>query len=106
MNRCSSPPGSARDRGADDTTGQFSYQHVFSPEIIADVRGMASDLTATLWSNPFSTPIYAAQDRGMREEYIKATTSIHHGRQEWKAGIGAERRSEQNRVAEMRGTRS
>src|SRR5262249_20550170 len=77
--------GQRQDRGADDSTGQISYQHIFSPSLIADVRGMARDISATLWSNSLATPIFAAQDRGLRESYIKASVSAHRGRQEWKA---------------------
>jgi len=82
--------GQRQDRGTEETSGQFFYQHVFSPEIVSDLRGMVRDLTATLWSNPWATPIYASQNRGLREEYVKATTSVHHGRQEWKAGVEAD----------------
>jgi outer membrane cobalamin receptor len=82
--------GQRQDRGADETTGQISYQHVFSPTVIGDVRGMVRDISATLWSNAAATPIYAAQDRGLRESYVKATVSAHQGRQEWKAGVEAD----------------
>jgi len=82
--------GQRQDRGADETTGQVSYQHVFSPTVIGDLRGMVRDISATLWSNPASTPIFAAQDRGLRESYVKGTVSAHRGRQEWKAGVEAD----------------
>ena len=79
--------GQRQDRTSRETAGQLSYQHIFSPEVVGDFRAMARDISAELWSNPFATPIYAAQDRGMREAYVKGTVSVHHGRQEWKAGM-------------------
>jgi outer membrane cobalamin receptor len=82
--------GQRQDRGSDETSGQFSYQHVFSPNLVGDLRGMVRDLSATLWSNPFATPIFATQDRGLREEYLKATASAHRGKQEWKVGVEAD----------------
>lgn len=82
--------GQRQDRGAGETTGQISYQHVFSPSVIGDLRGMVRDISSTLWSNAFATPIFAAQDRGLRESYVKASVSAHHGRQEWKAGVEAD----------------
>src|SRR5262249_40004488 len=79
-----------QDRGSDEFTGQISYQHVFSPSVIGDLRAMGRDVSATLWSNPFATPITAAQDRGLRESYVKGSVSAHAGRHEWKAGVEAE----------------
>jgi outer membrane receptor for Fe3+-dicitrate len=48
------------------------------------------DLAAGLWSNALSTPIIAAQDRGLREAYVKASVAGHFGRHEWKAGADGE----------------
>ena len=50
---------------------------------------MVRDLTSTLWSNDLATPIYAAQNRGLRETYLKSTVSAHYGRHEIKAGMGS-----------------
>src|SRR5581483_3568398 len=61
--------GQRQDRTSEETAGQFSYQHIFSPNLVGDVRGMVRDLSAALWSNPLATPIMAAQDRGLRETY-------------------------------------
>jgi len=79
--------GQRQDRDSYETLGQFSYQHVFSPKWLADVRVMSRDLAASLWSNALSTPMIAAQNRGFREAYAKATISAHLGRQELKAGV-------------------
>ena len=78
--------GQRQDRDSGETAAQFSYQHLFSAPALADVRGMARDLSARLWSNETSTPIAAAQDRGFRELYVKAAVSGHAGAHEWKAG--------------------
>ena len=81
--------GQRQDRTIQETVGQLSYQHIFSPHVLADVRGMVRDLSAGLSSNPFATPILAQQDRGFREVYLKGTISAHVGAHEWKAGIDA-----------------
>src|SRR5258708_6929638 len=82
--------GQRQDRGSNETAGQFSYQHVFSPSVVGDLRGMVRDLSADLWSNSLATPIIVSQDRGLRESYLKGTTSAHLGRHEWKAGVEAD----------------
>ena len=79
--------GQRQDRTGEETAGQFSYQHVFSPHVVADARGMVRDISAGLWSNALSTPIVASQDRGLRESYVKGTVSVHAGLHEWKAGV-------------------
>jgi carboxypeptidase family protein/TonB-dependent receptor-like protein len=82
--------GQRQDRGSNETAGQFSYQHIFSPKVITDVRGMVRDLSASLWSNTLATPIVAAQNRSLREAYLKTTVAGHFGRHEWKAGADAD----------------
>ena len=91
--------GQRQDRDSYETAGQFSYQHVFSPTVIGDVRGLARDLSASLWSNDQAIPIAAAQDRGFRETYLKGTVSAHIGLQEWKAGVEADFGSIRERFA-------
>lgn len=59
--------GQRQDRQGAETAGQAQYQHVFSPRSLGVARGMIRDTTAQLWSNPLSTPVIAAQDRGFRE---------------------------------------
>ncbi|HEY2014755.1 MAG TPA: carboxypeptidase-like regulatory domain-containing protein, partial [Bryobacteraceae bacterium] len=82
--------GQRQDRDSYETVGQFSYQHIFSPKWLAEVRGMSRDLSASLWSNPSATPIIATQNRGFREGYAKAAVSAHLGHQELKAGVEAD----------------
>lgn len=78
--------GQRQDRGAFETMGIFSWQHVFSTNLLADLRAMARDSSQRLNSNEFSTPIIAGQQRGFREGYLKAGISAHLGIHEFKAG--------------------
>ena len=82
--------GQREDRANLETMGILSYQHIFSPNVLGDLRLMVRDDSDSLSSNPLSTPIIAFQDRGFREEYFKGSVSAHHGRQEWKAGVEAD----------------
>jgi outer membrane cobalamin receptor len=70
-----------------ETIGTASYQHIFSPNVIADLRGMVRDTSNDLFSNPLSTPVIAFQHNYFREGYFKGAVSIHRGRHEIKAGI-------------------
>jgi outer membrane cobalamin receptor len=70
-----------------ETMGTGSYQHIFSPNVIADLRGMVRDNSNDLYSNLLSTPVIAFQHNYFREGYFKGSVSIHHGRHEIKAGI-------------------
>jgi outer membrane cobalamin receptor len=70
-----------------ETMGTASYQHIFSSNIVADLRGMVRDNSNNLFSNPLSTPVIAFQHNYFREGYFKGSVSIHHGRHEWKAGV-------------------
>jgi hypothetical protein len=67
--------------------GIVSYQHVFSSNALGAVRGMVRDNSSDLTSNDASTPIMAFLHNNFREGYFNGTISVHHGRQEWKAGI-------------------
>ena len=78
--------GQRQERRSRETVAQASYQHVFAIPLVADVRGMARDLSATLSSNAVSTPIVAAQDRGISDAYVKGTIAAHRGVHELKAG--------------------
>ncbi len=69
-----------------ETMGTASYQHIFSPNVVGDLRGMVRDNSSDLFSNALSTPVVAFQDNDFREGYFKGTVSIHRGRHEWKAG--------------------
>jgi hypothetical protein len=82
--------GQRQDRGIFETIGAASYRHVFSSNIVGDLRGMVRADEQTLSSNPFSTPIAAFQDRTLNEGYFRGSLSIHQGRNEWKAGFEAD----------------
>jgi outer membrane cobalamin receptor len=73
-----------------ETLGILSYQHIFSDRLLADLRFMIRSNPDDLSSNPQSTPIVALQNRGFREQYLKATASYHRSRHEWKAGFEAD----------------
>jgi TonB-dependent receptor-like protein len=70
-----------------ETMGSASYQHIFSSNVLLDVRGMARDNSNDFYSNPYSWPIIVFQHNYFREIYFKTSISIHHGHHEWKAGI-------------------
>ena len=70
-----------------ETMGIVSYQHIFSPDVIGDFRGMVRDNANNLYSNPLSTPVIAFQHNYFREGYFKGTVAIHKRRHEIKVGI-------------------
>ncbi|MDQ2900234.1 MAG: TonB-dependent receptor [Acidobacteriota bacterium] len=82
--------GQRQDRGASETMGQVSWQHIFSPSLLLNVRGMMRDLSADLYSNSLATPIVPDQGRGFRDGYANAGLSGHsaigYGTHEWKIG--------------------
>jgi hypothetical protein len=79
--------GQRQDRDNFESAAQFSYEHIFSPNVLGDFRAMVRDITAGFWSNDLSTPMIASQDRGYHEEYVKGTVSVHSGIHEFKTGI-------------------
>ncbi len=78
--------GQREDRTTQETAGQFSWQHVFSPSVLGTARGMVRDVSADLWSNPLSTPIAPSQSRGFREGYAAVSAAGSYRHNEWKAG--------------------
>src|SRR6202050_5101221 len=70
-----------------ETMGSVSYQHIFSPDAIGVLRGMPRDNSNYFYSNEPSCPLIATQHNDFKEIYFNGSVSIHHGRQEWKAGI-------------------
>ncbi len=70
-----------------ETSGQVSFQHLISPDLLLSISGNVRDATAELFSNPLSTPVIVSQDRGYREGYARADLAGHHGRQDWKIGV-------------------
>lgn len=70
-----------------ETMGIASYQHIFSSNVLLDVRGMVRDNSNDFYSNPYSWPIIVFQHNDFREGYFNTSISIHHGHHEWKAGL-------------------
>jgi hypothetical protein len=70
-----------------ETMGSASYQHIFSSNLLADLRGMVRSDSNDLNSNPFSWPLIAFQHNSLGEGYFKGAVSFHQGHQEWKAGV-------------------
>jgi hypothetical protein len=70
-----------------ETLGTVRYQHILSPDSLITLAGMVRDNANDLYSNENSTPIIATQHNDFREGYFKAAYSLHHGNQEFKAGI-------------------
>ena len=70
-----------------ETMGIISYQHVFSSNALGTLRGMVRDGSSDLSSNPESTPVIAFLHNDFKDGYFNGSISIHHGRQEFKAGV-------------------
>ena len=70
-----------------ETLGTIRYQHILSQDSLVTLAGMVRNNANDLYSNQNSTPIIATQHNDFREGYFKAAYSLHHGIQEFKAGI-------------------
>ena len=81
------PGGQLQTGGNFETLGSASYQHLFSADTIGWLRVMARDNSNDFYSNPASWPVIATQQNDFKEFYFSGSGSIHHGRQEWKAGV-------------------
>jgi len=70
-----------------ETMGIVSFQHAFSPEVVADLGGMVRNNANDFNSNTNSTPIEVFQHNWFREGYFKGTVTVKHGRHEFKFGV-------------------
>ena len=70
-----------------ESSGQLYFEHTISPDLLLSFSGGVRDASATLASNPLSTPVIVSQDRGYREGYARGDIAGHHGRHNWKAGV-------------------
>jgi hypothetical protein len=70
-----------------ETMGIVSYQHVFSSDVLANLGGMVRENADDLNSNASAWPIRAFLHNNFSEGYFKGAVSVHHGNQEWKAGV-------------------
>jgi hypothetical protein len=75
-----------QDRSNREVSGQASYQHTFSANVLGTVQGRVRDDEAALTSNPSSWPIQPFQARGFREGYVSATVAADFRNHEIKAG--------------------
>jgi len=83
----SGPPCQRQDGDNFETMGIVTYQHAFSPDVLASFHGMVRDNANDFYANPDSTPVQVFQHNWFREGYFKGTITVHHGHQEWKAGV-------------------
>jgi hypothetical protein len=67
--------------------GIVTYAHTFSPDVVADFRGMVRDNANDFNSNADSTPVEVFQHNWFREGYFNGDVTIDHGRNEIKAGV-------------------
>jgi outer membrane receptor for Fe3+-dicitrate len=70
-----------------ETMGSIAYQHTFSADSIGVLRGMSRDTSTDFYSNDASWPVIATQHNDFKEIYFNGSLSVHHGRQEFKAGV-------------------
>ncbi len=70
-----------------ETSGIAFYQHTFSENVLADLRGMVRDNVKDFDSNVESTPIQLFQNNSFREGYFRGSITASSGRQEWKLGV-------------------
>jgi hypothetical protein len=70
-----------------ESMGIASYQHTFSPHVLAAFRGMVRDNANDFNSNTNSTPARIFQHNWFREGYFKGTVTVDSGSQEWKFGV-------------------
>src|SRR6202161_3162639 len=83
----SGPPCQRQTADNFETMGIISYEHTFSSNVVADLRGMVRDNSNDFYSNPDSTPVLVFQKNWFREAYFKGSVTINHGRHEIKAGV-------------------
>ncbi len=70
-----------------ETMGIISYQHIFSSDLVTDVRGMVRDNADNFHSNEYAIPIELFQHNWFREGYFKGTLTASHGHHEIKTGV-------------------
>ena len=75
-----------QDRSNREASGQVSYQHTFSSNVLGTLQGRVRDDEAALTANASSWPIQPFQDRGFREGYLSAAVAANFHNHEIKAG--------------------
>jgi hypothetical protein len=82
------PPGAQRQNADNiETMGIATYQHIFSPNVVADLYGMVRDTANDFYSNAYATPILVTQHNWFREGYFRGVVTAVHGRHEFKFGV-------------------
>src|SRR5260370_16090326 len=74
------------DRNHQEVSGQVSYQHTFSSNVLGTMQGRVRDDEASLTANASSWPIRPIQDRGFREGYVSATVAANFNHHEINVG--------------------
>ncbi|HUI82794.1 MAG TPA: TonB-dependent receptor [Candidatus Binatia bacterium] len=93
--------GQRQDGRVFENLGAVSWQHIFSSNVVGDLRGMFRDNSTGLSSNPLSTPIIVFQQNHFTEAYFNGSIAIHHGRHEWKAGFESDNTFLHERFADV-----
>jgi hypothetical protein len=70
-----------------ESMGSVAYQHIFSSDAIASLRGMARGNSTDFSSNAASWPLIATQQNYFNEFYFNGNVAVHHGRHEFKVGV-------------------
>jgi hypothetical protein len=70
-----------------ETSGQVSFQHLISSNLLLRISAAVRESIAELSSNDSSTPVIVSQDRGYREGYSRVDLAGHYGRHDWKVGM-------------------
>jgi hypothetical protein len=82
------PLGSQRQNADNfETMGIVTYEHIFSPNVVADLYGMVRDTSNDFYSNTYATPILVTQHNWFREGYFRGVVTAVHGRHEFKFGV-------------------
>jgi outer membrane receptor for Fe3+-dicitrate len=81
------PGGQLQTGGNFETLGSAVYQHIFSPDAMGWLRFMARNNSTDFQSNPASWPLIATQRNYFNDVYFNGSVAVHHGRNEWKAGV-------------------
>jgi hypothetical protein len=79
--------GQVQNGGNAETLGTARFQRIVSPDSLIVLSGMLREKSEDLDSNTNPTPIAAFQHNRLSEGYFKGTYSLHHGRNEFKAGV-------------------
>src|SRR5271154_6193033 len=70
-----------------ETMGAASYTHLFSSNVLMDLRGMVRENYNDFNSNPQSTPIEVFQHNSFNEGYFKGMVTVDHGIHQFKIGV-------------------